>query len=175
MQKTLLASFLKGEETWFVKMRRMADSYSALEEMNSKQKAICNSLDEDMKTIKSSFKLKGNYEIVEDPASEEGDQSYLSGYYQDPNSNNGDGEEDSDEKKGEDAEENGETNEENNDDSEENGGGEDDGNGGGADEGNEGGADEGDEGGADEGDEGGADEGAGGEEEGGEDEGSNDG
>ena len=155
-----LVSFLKGEETWFVKMRRMADSYSALEEMNSKQQAICNSLDEDMKTIKSSFKLKGNYEIVEDPAAEEGEQSYVSGYYQDPNSKSGDGQEDSDDKEGEDTEENGEDTEEKSDGSEENGGGEDEGNGG-EDEGNEG-EGEGNDGGGDEGtDEGAGDEGDG--------------
>ena len=150
-----LVSFQKEDQTWFVKMRRMADSYSALEEMNSKQQEICKSLDEDMKAIKSSFKLKGDYEIVEEPATGEGEQSYVSGYYQDPNSSNQDEQENSDNNGEENAEENKEENEEKGNDSEGDAGNTDEENNGGSeDEGN---------------DEGAADEGAGDEDTGGED------
>ena len=51
-------SYQKDGETWYIVLGRIAESYSAYDEMNDVQKAMCDHLDEDMKSIAESLKVK---------------------------------------------------------------------------------------------------------------------
>ena len=53
-----ITSYEKDGRTWYVVMRRYAESYSAYDEMNDTQKAICDSLDADMQAIADSLVIR---------------------------------------------------------------------------------------------------------------------
>lgn len=53
-----ITSYEKDGQTWYIVFGRMPDSYSAYDEMNDAQKAICDNLDADMEKIAESLTLR---------------------------------------------------------------------------------------------------------------------